>query len=84
MDKQNQIIGNVAVFRDFTREAEVEYGIRPVELPRPASYHAVVIAVAHRQFRAMATEDFRRLCVDKGVIYDVKHLLAEGESDGRL
>ncbi len=65
-------------------EAEAEYGIRPVELPGSAPYHALVIAVAHRQFRAMTAADFRCLCVDQGVIYDVKHLLAEGESDGRL
>jgi len=55
-----------------------------VELPGSAPYHALVIAVAHRQFRAMTAADFRCLCVDQGVIYDVKHLLAEGESDGRL
>ncbi len=65
-------------------EADAEYGIRPLRAPEPGTYHAVIIAVAHRQFRAMEAAEFRDLCVGNGVIYNVKHVLGDNEADGRL
>jgi UDP-N-acetyl-D-galactosamine dehydrogenase len=65
-------------------EAEAEYGIRPIEALEQGAYHVIIIAVGHRQFAAMGMEDYRRLGVDKAVIYDVKHLLPADAVDGRL
>jgi len=65
-------------------EAEAEFGIRPIEALEQGAYHVIVIAVGHRQFAAMCMEDYRRLGVDKAVIYDVKHLLPADAVDGRL
>jgi UDP-N-acetyl-D-galactosamine dehydrogenase len=65
-------------------QAEEEYGIRPSPSPEEGAYHAVVLAVAHRQFRDMPPEALRRLCIEGGVIYDVKNLLPRDQVDGRL
>ncbi len=65
-------------------EAEREYGIRPVEQPGKGAYDAVVLAVAHKQFREMGAAGIRAFGKDNAVLYDVKHLLPVDEVDGRL
>jgi len=65
-------------------DAEREHGITPVELPAAGQYDAVVVAVAHRQFAAMGVAAIRALCRPLSVIYDVKHLFAREDVDGRL
>jgi UDP-N-acetyl-D-galactosamine dehydrogenase len=47
-------------------------------------YDAVVIAVAHREFRALGARGARRLCKKKHVLYDIKHVFPAKEVDGRL
>ena len=42
-------------------EAQHEYGITPIAEPRPGSYDAIILAVAHDQFRAMGAEAIRAL-----------------------
>jgi UDP-N-acetyl-D-galactosamine dehydrogenase len=65
-------------------EAEAEYGIRPVDTLERGAYHAIVIAVGHRQFVSMSVDDLRALGVENAVIYDVKQVLPPDSSDGRL
>jgi UDP-N-acetyl-D-galactosamine dehydrogenase len=66
------------------REARHEYGIRPLTKLGRARYDAVVIAVAHDQFRAMGIRQVRALMKPKGVIYDIKHVFPRAAVDGRL
>jgi UDP-N-acetyl-D-glucosamine/UDP-N-acetyl-D-galactosamine dehydrogenase len=66
------------------REARDEYGIRLVAKPARGAYDAIVLAVGHRQFKAMKPADIRRLAKRRHVIYDVKHLLRRETADGRL
>ncbi len=66
------------------QEAEAEYGITPIEEVPSGVYDAVVLAVAHREFLAMGESVLRNYCKPGGVLYDVKHVLAVGASDGRL
>ena len=47
-------------------------------------YDAVVIAVAHDQFREMGIERIRSLCKRHSVVFDVKYLFPRIETDGRL
>jgi UDP-N-acetyl-D-galactosamine dehydrogenase len=61
-----------------------EYGIRPVATPRPATYDAIVIAVAHNEFRSMGVRKIRQLAKKQHVLYDVKYLFASDQTDGRL
>jgi UDP-N-acetyl-D-galactosamine dehydrogenase len=65
-------------------EALKEYGIRLIDTLPEHGYAGIVIAVAHRQFATMQAADFRRLCCDNAVIYDVKNILPAGLADGCL
>ena len=67
-----------------SQEAEHEYGISPVTQPQPATYDAIVLAVAHRQFREMGADTIRALGHRNTVLYDLKHVLMANESDLRL
>ena len=65
-------------------ECERECGIRPIEQPQAGSYDAIVLAVAHREFRALGRCRRARVCKAGAVIYDVKYLLPAHAVDGRL
>ncbi|MDP2163228.1 MAG: Vi polysaccharide biosynthesis UDP-N-acetylglucosamine C-6 dehydrogenase TviB [Hydrogenophaga sp.] len=65
-------------------EAQHEYGITPVAQPQPGAYDAIVIAVAHQQFKAMSAADIRALGKPEHVLFDLKYVLTAGESDLRL
>ena len=65
-------------------EARREYGVEPVAAPEPGRYNAIIIAVAHDQFRALGAEGIRRLGKPGGVVFDVKWVLPAGAADGRL
>ena len=65
-------------------EAQHEYGITPVAQPQPGTYDAIVIAVAHQQFKAMSAADIRALGKPEHVLFDLKYVLTAGESDLRL
>jgi UDP-N-acetyl-D-galactosamine dehydrogenase len=47
-------------------------------------YDAVIIAVAHDEFRNRGEQGLRALCKPNGVLYDVKYLLPSTAVDGRL
>jgi len=66
------------------KEARHEYGIRPVRTPRKGYYDAVVVAVAHRQFKAMGAEAVRKLCKHNHVLFDIKYVFPAKDVDGRL
>jgi UDP-N-acetyl-D-glucosamine/UDP-N-acetyl-D-galactosamine dehydrogenase len=65
-------------------EARHEYGIRPVRAPKARQYDAVVLAVAHREFRELGVAKIRRLAKRHHVLYDIKHVFSRADVDGRL
>ena len=65
-------------------EAEHEYGIKLLSAPAPDSYDAIVLAVAHSQFADMGSRHIRSLGKANHVLYDLKYLLDNDESDIRL
>ena len=65
-------------------EAEREYGISPVNHPEACCYDAIVLAVAHRQFRQMGASAIRALGKNNAVLYDLKYVLSAQEADLRL
>lgn len=67
-----------------SEEAHREYDLYLVSKLRPSHYDAVVIAVAHDQFKAMGAEGIRALCKPNGVLFDVKYVLPAIAVDGRL
>ena len=65
-------------------EAEHEYGIRPVTEPEAGVYDAIIVAVAHRQFRELGIAGIRRFGRPGAVVYDVKYLFPADAVDGRI
>jgi UDP-N-acetyl-D-galactosamine dehydrogenase len=64
-------------------EAERAYRVRLVEQPREG-YDAIIVAVAHGQFRELGAAHIRALGKPGAVIYDVKSVLPQDTVDGRL
>ena len=65
-------------------EAEHEYGLRPVKRVKPGTYDAVVMGVAHQEFRKMGIAKIREFGKKQHVLYDIKYVFRAGEVDGRL
>jgi UDP-N-acetyl-D-glucosamine/UDP-N-acetyl-D-galactosamine dehydrogenase len=65
-------------------EALHEYGLTLVSEPRPASYDAIVLAVAHHQFTDMGATALRALGKPDCVLFDVKNVLPREAVDDRL
>jgi UDP-N-acetyl-D-galactosamine dehydrogenase len=66
------------------KEAEHEYHITPISQPQTNHYDAIILAVAHHQFKDMGAQAIRALGVPNTVLYDLKYLLTADESDLRL
>lgn len=65
-------------------EAQQEYSITPIDAPDRGCYDAIILAVAHQQFRDMGASAIRSLGKATSVIYDLKYILSVQESDLRL
>lgn len=65
-------------------EAYREYGIQPIEKPMVASYDGIVLAVAHKEFKAIPCSEIRQLGRDPHVLYDLKYVLPKEAVDLRL
>lgn len=65
-------------------DAVRQYGIRPVSQPQAGAYDAMILAVAHREFRDLGTARIRSWGKPQHVLYDLKYMLGNGEADLRL
>ncbi|ENO85871.1 Vi polysaccharide biosynthesis UDP-N-acetylglucosamine C-6 dehydrogenase TviB [Thauera linaloolentis] len=65
-------------------EAQHEYGIVPIQIPVPGSYDAIVVAVAHDQFKVLSDQGIRALGKREHVLYDLKYVLPRDAADLRL
>lgn len=65
-------------------EARREHSLELIETPQNGDYDAIVLAVAHREFKALGAEKIRALGKPECVLYDLKFLLPEAMSDLRL
>ncbi len=65
-------------------ESEREYAIKPVENVIPGQYDAIIIAVAHSQFKKMTAEQIHAFGKSKHILYDIKYVLPADQTDGRL
>jgi len=66
------------------QEAEEEYGITPIKEPQTGAYDAVILAVAHDDFKELGGEKMHGYGKDQHVLYDIKYLLDTDDVDGRL
>jgi UDP-N-acetyl-D-glucosamine/UDP-N-acetyl-D-galactosamine dehydrogenase len=65
-------------------EAVYECGIKPIDQPVEGKYDAILLAVAHDEFKALSLEQIKAFGKDNHVLYDIKYLLDANEVDGRL
>jgi UDP-N-acetyl-D-galactosamine dehydrogenase len=65
-------------------EAYHEHGLRPVRRLKPGRYDAIVMGVAHQEFRRMGIADVRALAKKEHVLYDIKYVFPGDQVDGRL
>ncbi len=65
-------------------EAREEYGLDLTSAPAQGAYDAIVLAVAHDQFRALGPEAIRAFGGARSVLFDVKSVLPKDAADLRL
>ena len=66
-------------------QARHEYGIELLAgEPQPGAYDAIVVAVAHDEFRALGVDGLRRLANGRAVVYDIKGVFPKDAVDARL
>jgi len=94
--RNTRVVDLVAEFESFNchvdvydpwvdkQEAEEEYGITPIEEPLTGSYDAVILAVAHDEFKELGAERVHSYGKDQHILYDTKYLLNRDDVDGRL
>ena len=68
------------ILGQFVRTQNVDW----VEEPAKGAYDAVILCVAHDQFRALTEDELRALGRGTSVLYDVKSVLPLDVVDGRL
>jgi len=77
---------NVDVYDPWANQVEAyrEYGITLVSEPINSNYDAIVLAVAHDEFKQMTLTQIKAFGKDSHVIYDIKYLFEAYQVDGRL
>lgn len=77
---------NVDVYDPWVspEESIEEYNITLIDKLEPGTYDAVVLAVAHHQFKEMGIETIKSLCKPDHVIYDVKYIYDKELVDERI
>lgn len=82
----SELVGDVSIYDPQADAGEVrqEYGLSiNTELPK-GEFDAVVLAVAHREIVEMGAASIKTLLAPGGLIYDIKSILPESESAGRI
>lgn len=74
---------NITVYDPWANQEKVEneYGIKITSICPEEKYDAVILAVAHNQFKELDIKSFTK---SNGVIYDVKGIISRKIVDGRL
>jgi len=52
--------------------------------PSSTEYSAILIAVAHKEFRQIKIDKLRHLLIKDGILYDVKSIFSKSDVDGAL
>jgi UDP-N-acetyl-D-glucosamine/UDP-N-acetyl-D-galactosamine dehydrogenase len=65
-------------------EAKAVFNIAPTSTLIEENYDAIILAVAHDDFKKISLSQYKKFGKDKFIIYDIKYLLKANEADGRL
>jgi len=94
--RNTRVVDTVAELKDYNcdvdiydpwvsaEEAQHEYGLSPIATVSDRRYDAIILAVAHRQFKEMGAVRIRNLGKTECVLYDLKYVLSPEEADLRL
>lgn len=77
---------NVDVYDPWVdkEEAKYKYNILPLDAPKEDSYDAIILVVAHNEFKEIGIEQLRKYGRENHVLYDIKYIFSADEVDGRL
>ena len=77
---------NVDVWDPWVDESvsKSEYDITPIKEPKKGSYDGILLAVAHNEFVDMGATKIRELGAERHILYDLKYIIPENQSDYRL
>ena len=65
-------------------EAENEYDLVIRDEVKEGGYDAILVAVAHDEFKEMGVQAMRKLGKPKHILYDLKHVFSKDDVDIRL
>ncbi|MCO6441277.1 MAG: Vi polysaccharide biosynthesis UDP-N-acetylglucosamine C-6 dehydrogenase TviB [Nitrococcus mobilis] len=94
--RNTRVVDIIAELREYNAEIEVydpnadpheareALGLALIDEPQSGQYDALILAVAHDQFREMGAQRIRTLLKPRGVLYDIKYMFPEYAVDGRL
>ena len=94
--RNTQVADLVKEFKKFSCNVDVhdpwvskklvaeEYKDLLIEEPIKGKYDAIVLAVAHDQFKLLSEDLIRSYGKSNHILYDIKYLLKSNETDGRL
>ena len=94
--RNTQVADLVKEFKKFSCNVDVhdpwvskklvaeEYKNLLIEEPIKGKYDAIVLAVAHDQFKLLSEDLIRSYGKSNHILYDIKYLLKSNETDGRL
>lgn len=94
--RNSQVVNIVHELADYGCNAEIydpcilpddarrEYNIKPLAVLKNNTYDAIILAVAHAQFKEMGIDKIRALGKDRHIFYDLKYVFNSNESDLRL
>jgi len=61
-----------------------EYNINLIDKPLLGKYHAIIVAVAHNEFKKLSISQIRKLGKKNVIVYDIKSMFDPSEVDGSL
>ena len=94
--RNTRVVDVIEALKDYNLEVEVhdpwadgeqasaEYGLDLLEQPEQATYDAIILAVAHNEFRDLTNPGIRDWGTENAAIYDLKHVLPDDQVDKRL
>ena len=65
-------------------EVKIEYGYDIIEQPKPDTYDAIILTVAHDDFMVMGIDAIKQFGKIEHVLFDLKYLFKKNQSDIRI
>ena len=86
VDELDTCNANVDIYDPWVsaEEAKQVFDVNLINTLKSNHYDAIIIAVAHDQFKQLGIDKIRELTRDNGIVFDIKYLFPSDSVDGRL